>query len=113
MPTAFDPEKLVTLDHARKHLIPSRGDGRPIDPSTLWRWIRRGLSGVDGARIKLVVVYCGNRPHVTAQALDSFFKAITAAKLARHRRAEALAADATTAELQAAGLQLRTPTKPP
>ncbi len=97
--------ELVSLDHARKHLIPRRPDGKPVNPSTVWRWIRKGLEGLDGARIKLVVVYCGNRPHVTAQAIDDFFAAVTASKLARHRRAEELAADATTAELEAAGLQ--------
>ena len=54
---------LVSLDHARKKLIPPRPNGNPVNPSTVWRWIRKGLEGPDGERIKLSVVYCGSRPH--------------------------------------------------
>ncbi|MEO2017858.1 MAG: hypothetical protein ABGZ53_26190 [Fuerstiella sp.] len=97
--------ELVSLCYARQHKIPRRSDGKPVCASTCWRWIRKGLEGLDGARIKLVVVYCGNRPHVTAQAIDDFFAAVTAAKLARHRRSEALAADVSEDELAAAGLK--------
>ncbi|GAB5442869.1 MAG: hypothetical protein Fues2KO_32180 [Fuerstiella sp.] len=96
---------LVTLTEARKHHIPRRPNGKPIDPSTLWRWNRKGLEGVDGERIKLEFVYVGNRPYVTPDAIDSFCQAVTEAKLERHRRAEQLAADVTDDELQAAGLR--------
>ena len=96
---------LVSLDHARKKLIPPRPDGNPVNPSTVWRWIRKGLEGPDGERIKLSVIYCGNRPHTSPERLESFFRAVTEAKLERHRRSEALAADVTDDELQAAGLR--------
>jgi hypothetical protein len=95
----------VTLDHARKHFIPRRPDGKPIDPSTAWRWIRKGLEGLDGQRIKLSVVYCGSRPYVTRNAVDDFFQAVTEAKLERHRRVDELAADVTEDELEAVGLR--------
>ncbi len=97
--------KLVGLDHARKHEIPLRSDGSPISPSTLWRWIRKGLEGRDGKRIKLSVVYCGNRPHVTARGVNQFFEAVTEARLSRHCPDEEQPSDATEAELNAAGLR--------
>ena len=96
--------QLVPLTTARKTIIPRRPDGRPIDPSTLWRWIRKGIQGVDRERIKLEVTYVGNRPYVTENAIGEFFQAVTEAKLERHRRAEALAADVSDAELESAGL---------
>ena len=96
---------LVSLDHARKHLIPRRTDGRPISPSTLWRWIRKGLEGRHGKRIRLTVVYCGNRPHVTARGVNKFFEAVTEARLSRHCPDEKQPIDVTEAELKRAGLQ--------
>ena len=96
--------KLVDLTTARKTLIPRRPDGKPVDPSTVWRWIRRGLEGIEGERIRLKVVYAGSRPFVTQNAIDDFFEAVTEAKLERHRRAEELTADVSDDELEAAGL---------
>lgn len=97
--------ELVDLTTARKTRIPRRPDGKPIDPSTVWRWIRHGLEGIDGERIRLAVTYVGNRPHTTQNAIDDFFQGVTEAKLKRHRRAEAQAADVTDDELEAAGLR--------
>lgn len=97
--------ELVSLDHARKNIIPLRPDGKPVNPSTVWRWVRKGLEGLDGERIKLSVVYAGNRPMVTRNAIDDFFQAVTEARLERHRRAEDLAADVTDDELEAMGLR--------
>jgi hypothetical protein len=97
-------DELVTLDYARKHLIPRRSDGKPVNPSTAWRWIRKGLEGLDGDRIKLAVTYAGSRPCVTAEALNKFFAAVTDAKLERHRRVLELRSDVTEVDLQSAGL---------
>lgn len=97
--------ELVDLTTARKEHIPRRPNGKPVDPTTLWRWNRKGLKGVDGERIKLEFTYVGNTPHVTPNAIDDFFQAVTEAKLERHRRAEELAADVTEDELEAAGLR--------
>ncbi len=96
---------LVSLDHARKHSIPPRSDGKSVNPSTVWRWVRKGLEGLDGERIKLEVTYCGNRPFVTQHAIDDFFQAVTEAKLERHRRAQELASDVTEDEPIAAVLR--------
>lgn len=98
------PNELFSLDHARKHLIPRRPDGRPVNPSTTWRWIRRGLEGLDGARIRLDVVYVGSRPYITQNAIGNFVQAVTEARLERQRRAAEPVADVTDDELQAAGL---------
>jgi hypothetical protein len=100
-------QTLVSLDHARKDpdYIPPRSGGKPINPSTLFRWIHKGLEGLDGERIKLSVTYAGNRPMVPRNAIDDFFQSVTEAKLERHRRTEALAADVTDDELKAAGLR--------
>lgn len=96
--------ELISLNQARKTLIPRRPDGKPINPSTVWRWIRHGLEGSDGERIKLEVTYVGNRPHVTANGIEAFCQAVTEAKLERHRRATELVADVTMDELRGAGL---------
>jgi hypothetical protein len=97
-------DELVTLDYARKQLIPRRSDGKPVNPSTVWRWIRKGLEGLDGDRIKLAVTYAGSRPCVTAEALNKFFAAVTDVKLERHRRVLELRSDVTEDEMEAAGL---------
>ena len=94
-----------TLDFARKNIIERRPDGEPVHRATVWRWIRRGLEGLDGERIRLEVSYVGNRPMVTENAIVDFFQAVTEAKLERHRRAEQLAAEVTPDELEAVGLR--------
>ena len=96
--------ELVSLNEARRNLIPRRPDGRSVSPSTVWRWIRRGLAGKDGEPIKLSVIYCGSRPHVTRNAIDDFFERVTEARLANQVRSTALATDATREELESAGL---------
>jgi hypothetical protein len=96
--------KLVPLSVARKRLFPANSDGRPINPSTLWRWIRKGLEGLDGERIRLEVVYRGNAPYVEPEAVQRFFDAVTQSKLERTRRTLQRTADVTDAELAAAGL---------
>ena len=102
MRTAND--ELVSLDEARRNLIPLRSDGRPVNPSTTWRWIRDGLAGIDDERIRLDVLYCGSRPYVTRAALDEFFARVTTARLAKQLKSTASATDATREELESAGL---------
>ena len=96
--------ELKSLDYARKNMIPRRTDGKPVNPSTVWRWIRNGLEGLDGERITLAVTYAGSRPCVTAKDVDEFFAAVTEAKLERHRIALERRSDVSEAELDAAGL---------
>ena len=97
-------QSLVPLSVARKDLFPVNPNGKPVNPSTLWRWIRRGLEGLDGNRIRLEVIYCGNTPYVTVEAVERFLDAVTAARLARMERTQQRSDDVTDAELAAAGL---------
>lgn len=102
---SYRPSDLVSLDHARKHIIPRRPDGKPVNPSTVWRWARKGLSGANGERIWLNLTYAGNRPYTSQEAIDAFFQAVTDAKLKRHRYAEERAVDVTQDQLETAGLR--------
>lgn len=97
-------DELISLDEARRTLIPRRPDGRPVNPSTIWRWIHKGLAGIDGERIRLDVFYVGSRPYVTREALERFFARVTESRLANHRRAATAATDVTQEELADAGL---------
>ena len=96
--------KLVALSDARRMLIPCRPDGKPINPSTVWRWIKKGLDALDGERIKLEVIYVGRTPHVSPEMVKEFFDKVTAAKKERIRQQELATAEVTTEELKASGL---------
>lgn len=85
-------------------MIPQSPDGKTLNCSTLWRWARKGLSDANGGRIKLEVIYVGRTPHVSAEMVKAFFDKVTAAKLERIRQKDMADAEATTAELEAAGL---------
>ena len=100
MHTAND--ELVSLNEARRELIPPRPDGRAVNPSTVFRWIKHGLAGPDDERIKLDVVYVGSRPYVTRDALDRFFARVTEARTATPHT---VAMTASNAELADAGLR--------
>lgn len=96
--------ELFPLNRARRRLIPQSENGKARNCSTLWRWVRKGLAGVNGERIKLRVVYVGRTPHVSEEMVNEFFDRVTAAKLERIRQQELASAEVTTAELAAAGL---------
>jgi len=76
-------EQLVTLTEARSQYIPRSGNGKAVNPSTLWRWIRQGLKGLDGERIRLEVLYRGSTPMTSPEAIRRFFDSVTEARLAR------------------------------
>lgn len=97
-------ERLVSLSHARKHLIPPSDNGRPVNPSTIFRWIRVGLEGLGGNRIRLEVTYRGQTPFTSAESIERFFAAVTAARLARIQRTQQQSADVSDADLAAQGL---------
>lgn len=110
---------LIPLNASRGRLIPQSPDGKLLNCSTLWRWHRKGLAGLNGERIRLRVVYIGRTPHVSAEMVEEFFAQVTAAKLERIRQQELASADVTDDELAAAGLVLhrggcnRQTTRPP
>ncbi len=96
-----DTADLIPLNQALRNEIP----GNP-SISTVWRWATRGLApAVDGEpRIKLEVLYCGNRPYTTEQAIREFLQRVTAARLARIATRRPSQTDVTEDELRAAGL---------
>lgn len=47
--------------------------GRP-NPSTLWRWCRRGILSRTGTRVRLNHVRAGSRIFIRPDDLDDFFK---------------------------------------
>lgn len=68
--------RLVSLSEARTTIIPRNDDGSPVSPATVHRWIRKGLLGRDGQRIKLNVMYRGRKPYTTPEAIRMFFQRI-------------------------------------
>ena len=92
--------ELVPLNKAIRDFIP--GDK---NPSTAWRWVTRGLQGIDGQRIRLQVWYVGRQPHTTNAAIDAWLDAVTEARLARMQRTQQLASDPSHDELEAVGLR--------
>lgn len=65
---SIDPisEPLLSLNQAVK-LVPSRGRGRHVALSTLYRWAKRGVNGV-----RLEVLYFGGTMFTTAAAIGRF-----------------------------------------
>ena len=89
-------ENLKSLSYARLHWIPRSDSGRPISPSTLWRWQKKGIAGE-----RLHVTQAGGQPKVSQAAIKEFFDRVTHAK---QQAVDNDVIDATDAELQAAGL---------
>jgi hypothetical protein len=93
------PDKMIPVNKAVSDV-----SGKRVNPSTIFRWMTKGLEGLDGNRIRLQVWYVGRIPHTTNAAIRKFVAEQTAAKLERSRRAKQGAAEVTDAELDAAGL---------
>jgi hypothetical protein len=96
---AVPDDALQPLNEAIRQVIPGN-----VNPSTPWRWITRGIAGLDGQRICLQVTYVGRAPHATKAAVRQWLADVTEARLARMARTQQRAADVTAAELEAVGL---------
>lgn len=70
-------ETLVSLATAARK-VPGRG-GRPLHPSTIFRWICEGVRTPDGVRLKLEACRIGFSWKTSEQALRRFVDALTAA----------------------------------
>lgn len=97
-------QELQPLSFARTHWIPYSGTGTPVTPSTVWRWVTKGVECGDVGRIRLQVWYVGRSPQTTEAAVREFISAVTAARLARMQQRNQQAADVTDEELAAVGL---------
>ncbi|HEY1376006.1 MAG TPA: DUF1580 domain-containing protein [Gemmataceae bacterium] len=103
-------ETLIGFSDAARR-FPACRQGRPVNPSTLWRWCRVGVRQPGGARLKLEFVRVGSRCLTSVQALDRFiaqqtanYTAETPASAVRTPNQRHRAADRAGAELAAAGL---------
>ena len=68
--------------------------------------VTRGLAPENSGepRIKLAVLYVGNKAYTTRNAIRDFIDKATQARLARMARTQQRADDVTTSELEAVGL---------
>lgn len=66
----------LSLAQAARRFPPYRGD-RPVNPSTVFRWITVGIRFADGQRIRLDAVRLGGRWLTSGQALARFMAAQT------------------------------------
>ena len=55
--------------------LPGR-NGTHANPSTVARWVHKGATAADGARVRLVAVRVGGTLYVTEQALADFLAAL-------------------------------------
>jgi len=96
-----NPSDLIPLRKAIQTEIPTA-----VAISTIWRWATKGLApATDGdPRIKLAVLYVGNRPHTTKAAIREFLELATKARLARIELKQQRCREVTDAELADAGL---------
>ena len=74
------------------------------NPSSRWRWMTRGVNGVDGDKIKLRCWYVANRPFTTDAAVSEFLSACTDAQEIKAERRSARTEDVSEAELAEVGL---------
>lgn len=94
---------LIPLNQAIRSEIP----GSP-STSTVWRWITRGLAAADDSqpRIRLSILYVGNRPFTTRDAIREFIEKSSQARFARSQLRDS---DVSHEELEAAGLTSKPP----
>jgi hypothetical protein len=57
--------------------FPPYRQGRPVNPSTVWRWITEGVRLPDGTRVRLEAARVGGRWLTSAPALARFMAAQT------------------------------------
>lgn len=66
----YTTEEVVSLGTAAHRLPRCRG-GRPVNPSTLWRWATRGLRGV-----RLETIRVGGSTCTSTEAVKRFLAAL-------------------------------------
>src|SRR5215470_1017100 len=71
-------EQLLSLPQAARRFPPYRQD-RPVNPSTVWRWISAGVKLPDGRRVKLGAVRLSGRWLTSIEAIERFIAAQTPA----------------------------------
>jgi hypothetical protein len=76
---AIDPlsEKLRSFAEAAQRLPALRG-GKPVNPSTVWRWTTRGVRARTGILVRLEAIRVGGTCCTSDEALRRFFRALSA-----------------------------------
>jgi hypothetical protein len=76
LPVDIRTEQLLSLPQAARRFPPYRQD-RPVNPSTVWRWISAGVKLPDGRRVKLGAVRLSGRWLTSVEAIERFIAAQT------------------------------------
>jgi hypothetical protein len=107
---ALGDETLITIPAAAK-LLPPRGAAKGVNPSTPWRWCRKGVRVAGGGRLKLESVQIGAVTYTSRDALRRFLDRLAAARAGdvesaatRSDAARERAAAASGRRLEAAGI---------
>ena len=79
----LDGEPLITLAQAASRYPGHRGSAR-LHPSTLTRWILKGVRAIDGRTVRLQALRCGCRWLTSEAALARFAMALGAIGQATH-----------------------------
>ena len=66
LPIDLNSETLLTLTSASRRF---RLD-RPVNPSTVWRWVKKGVRLPDGRRLKLEAIRLGGRWWTSLEAIE-------------------------------------------
>ena len=76
---AIDPltEKLRSFAEAAGRL-PALRAGKSVNPSTVWRWTKRGVRARNGVRVRLEAIKVGGTCCTSDEALLRFFHALSA-----------------------------------
>jgi hypothetical protein len=76
---AIDPltEKLRSFAEAARRL-PALRVGKPVSPSTVWRWTTRGVRARSGILVRLDAIKVGGTCCTSDEALLRFFRALSA-----------------------------------
>src|SRR5215218_6562183 len=75
-------ETLRPFAEAARRLPPLRS-GRPVSPTTLWRWSSRGVRARNGQTVRLETIRIGGTTCTSDEALARFFSALSAGEEAR------------------------------
>ena len=76
LPIDLRSEQLLSLPQAAGRFPPFRL-GRPVNPSTVWRWIAVGVKLKEGRRIKLGAIRLAGRWLTSIEAIERFVHAQT------------------------------------
>jgi hypothetical protein len=97
------------LAEAARRFPPFRA-GRPVNPSTVFRWATLGVSRAGGARLRLEAARVGGRWLTSVQAIERFIRAQTphlgaaAPRRERTQRKRERAADRAGKQLERMGI---------